>query len=208
MVGGFWAQEHPDEMSDLETEFIVKEFDWQDSASAIESVNGLHIDVFIGRVEWMNIFVPLARALAAKGSHIRHFIGIQSDDTALPPTALRELGICAAIAPGVPISGKGGVLREVLDQCPVHVDFMDFVDELEQMASYFNSTEITILDRQILQLLALGFTDNEIADVLHYSNQTIRNHISATLRTTGSRNRTELALRWRRFGHFNTPKDR
>lgn len=197
MVGGLWAKEHPDEMVELRSGFDVKLFDWNNSAAAIDSVRGLHIDAFIGRLEWMNIFSPLARALSSEGIRIRHFIGIQPDDTDLPPTALRETGVCASVGTNVAFTTLLQILNQVLDHCPAHVDFMEFVDRLELLVKFFDSDELTSLDRQILQLLSSGCTDNEIAHSLHYSNQTIRNHISSILRASGLRNRTELALRWK-----------
>lgn len=49
------------------------------------------------------------------------------------------------------------------------------------------------IDKQIVPLIAAGYTDREIADVLHYSHQVIRNRISRILLRSGIRNRTQLA---------------
>lgn len=50
-------------------------------------------------------------------------------------------------------------------------------------------------DRQIVLLLAAGYTDREIADVVHFSHQVVRNRISRLLQNSGLRNRTQLAAR-------------
>ena len=49
------------------------------------------------------------------------------------------------------------------------------------------------IDKQIVPMIAAGYTDREIADVLHYSHQVIRNRISRILLRSGIRNRTQLA---------------
>ena len=48
-------------------------------------------------------------------------------------------------------------------------------------------------DRSIIQLIASGFTDREIADTVFLSHQTIRNRVSRILTDSGARNRTHLA---------------
>jgi two-component system, NarL family, response regulator DevR len=49
-------------------------------------------------------------------------------------------------------------------------------------------------DRNILQLLATGKTDPEIATIMYLSTQTIRNRMSRLLGVFGLANRTQLAL--------------
>lgn len=49
------------------------------------------------------------------------------------------------------------------------------------------------VDREIVALVALGRCDREIAEVINYSHQTVRNRVSKILQTTGARNRTHLA---------------
>jgi len=54
--------------------------------------------------------------------------------------------------------------------------------------------ELSQSDRDILQLLATGKTDPEIATVMFLSTQTIRNRMSRLLGVFGLANRTQLAL--------------
>lgn len=57
------------------------------------------------------------------------------------------------------------------------------------------------VDREIVRLVAAGFADREIADVVNYSHQTVRNRISRILGETGARNRTHLACMYLTLVH-------
>jgi ATP/maltotriose-dependent transcriptional regulator MalT len=52
----------------------------------------------------------------------------------------------------------------------------------------------------VLELLAAGFTNPEIADRLHLSKHTIKEHTSAVYRKLEVRNRTEAVQRAQRLG--------
>ena len=49
------------------------------------------------------------------------------------------------------------------------------------------------VDRRIVPMIVAGYTDREIADILHFSHQAVRNRISRLLMRSGIRNRTQLA---------------
>lgn len=49
------------------------------------------------------------------------------------------------------------------------------------------------VDRSIIQMIAGGYTDREIAEAVFLSHQTIRNRVSRILTYSGARNRTHLA---------------
>ena len=51
------------------------------------------------------------------------------------------------------------------------------------------------VDRQIVTLVSIGYADREIAEILHYSNQVIRNRVSHIMLRSGIRNRTQLSAR-------------
>ena len=73
--------------------------------------------------------------------------------------------------------------------------------ELHLVGDVDEQTDITSLridyadevDRQIVPMIVAGYTDREIADVLHFSHQAVRNRISRLLLRSGIRNRTQLA---------------
>jgi len=48
-------------------------------------------------------------------------------------------------------------------------------------------------ERNIVGMIAAGYMDREIAEIVHYSHQTIRNKISRILEDSDLRNRTQLA---------------
>lgn len=50
------------------------------------------------------------------------------------------------------------------------------------------------VDWRIVSLVAAGYTDREIAQIVNYSHQSVRNRVSRILFTSGLRNRTQLAV--------------
>jgi DNA-binding NarL/FixJ family response regulator len=50
-------------------------------------------------------------------------------------------------------------------------------------------------EREILQLIAAGLSNKEIASELRLSRSTVKAYVEDILRRTGSRNRTEAAVR-------------
>jgi two-component system response regulator DesR len=55
-------------------------------------------------------------------------------------------------------------------------------------------------ERAVLGLMASGSTNPEIADALHLSKHTVKEHTSAVYRKLGVRNRTEAVQRAQRLG--------
>jgi DNA-binding NarL/FixJ family response regulator len=55
-------------------------------------------------------------------------------------------------------------------------------------------------ERAVLELMASGATNPEIADTLHLSKHTVKEHTSAVYRKLGVRNRTEAVQRGQRLG--------
>src|SRR5438270_13571038 len=55
-------------------------------------------------------------------------------------------------------------------------------------------------ERSVLELMASGSTNPEIADALHLSKHTVKEHASAVYRKLGVRNRTEAVQRAQRLG--------
>jgi len=57
----------------------------------------------------------------------------------------------------------------------------------------FNSYNLSEKESQILKLVAEGFSNREIAEILHFSEGTVRNYISVILEKLNLRDRTQLA---------------
>lgn len=54
---------------------------------------------------------------------------------------------------------------------------------------------LTSREREVAQLVAFGFTNQEIGDRLKISLQTVKNHLQSIFRKLSVGNRVELALR-------------
>jgi two-component system response regulator DesR len=63
-----------------------------------------------------------------------------------------------------------------------------------------NALGLTDRERAVLELMALGNTNPEIAEALHLSRHTIKEHTSAVYRKLGVRNRAEAVQRAQRLG--------
>lgn len=59
-------------------------------------------------------------------------------------------------------------------------------------------------DGSILELIRIGLTDNDIAESLYLSPQTVRNRVSGMLRRAGLSNRTQMA--WAHTNHLLTAR--
>lgn len=57
-------------------------------------------------------------------------------------------------------------------------------------------TKLTIREGQVSELVALGFTNKEIAAVLHVEEDTVKKHVSRAMERVGVSRRTQLAVAW------------
>jgi two-component system response regulator DesR len=55
-------------------------------------------------------------------------------------------------------------------------------------------------EREVLELIAAGYTNKEIAEELYLSPHTVKEHTSALYRKLGARNRAEAVQRAQRIG--------
>ena len=60
--------------------------------------------------------------------------------------------------------------------------------------------KLTPREKEVLQLIAKGLSNEEIAKTLFISKHTVKNHITNIYRKMGSRNRTKVALWAIRYG--------
>jgi len=58
----------------------------------------------------------------------------------------------------------------------------------------FSGYNLSEKENQILKLVAEGFSNKEIAEILHFSEGTVRNYISVILEKLNQRDRTQLAV--------------
>lgn len=89
------------------------------------------------------------------------------------------------------------VLSAVVDDLFVHN-----AHQAEERQPQLHSALLTRQERKIIQLVAEGARNKEIADRLHISAHTVKAHLSTIFRKTEARNRVEL-LRW--YQHHGQP---
>ncbi|HET7049397.1 MAG TPA: LuxR C-terminal-related transcriptional regulator [Solirubrobacteraceae bacterium] len=58
------------------------------------------------------------------------------------------------------------------------------------------SRDISPRERHVCELIALGFNNREIAEILHIEEDTVKKHVSRALKRLHVRRRTELAVAW------------
>jgi DNA-binding CsgD family transcriptional regulator len=56
--------------------------------------------------------------------------------------------------------------------------------------------QLTVREGQVAELVALGFTNKEIAAVLHVEEDTVKKHVSRAMERVGVSRRTQLAVAW------------
>jgi len=85
------------------------------------------------------------------------------------------------------------LLSSIVDRRPCHLRYLDRSTEVLRRDVYSRLSLNGETEREIVGLVAAGYTDREIAELVHFSHQTIRNKISRILDESNLRNRTQLA---------------
>ena len=97
-------------------------------------------------------------------------------------------------------------LAQAIDEHGAQLEVPDRLGTSDESEAYanLNPTEImatlTPRDREVLQLLAEGLTDREIAGRLSLSRSTVRVSLRSVMKVLGARNRSEARLTARRSG--------
>jgi two-component system NarL family response regulator len=78
---------------------------------------------------------------------------------------------------------------------------------LRQNLQTRNRSQLSRREQQLLQLLCGGLTNKEIANQLHLSEHTVKNHVHRILRKTGTADRLELIDLYRSPGELESTKD-
>ena len=107
----------------------------------------------------------------------------------LSPTAARAAGASGFIPKDWDAEDVMSAVRMVANGMTV------FVPREERPAA-----GLTARERQIVELMSHGSTNNEIAGALHLSPHTVKDHASAVYRKLGVRNRAEAVRRAERLG--------
>jgi DNA-binding NarL/FixJ family response regulator len=147
------------------------------------------LDLFLGRAST----VDLCREITEAGEITR--VLLISGAGTIPVAAARAAGASgfvrkeaglAEVMRAVRTVGMGG---EVFDPEPVSTP-----------------GDLSPREREVLELMAAGDTNREIAAHLHLSPHTVKDHTTAILRKLEARNRTDAVERARRLGLLGQPR--
>lgn len=81
----------------------------------------------------------------------------------------------------------------------------DNLEALRGMAEADPATPLTRRQTQVVALVALGLTNEQVARRLGLSPRTVRKHLESLFARTGATSRTELAVLWRESVRTGTP---
>jgi DNA-binding NarL/FixJ family response regulator len=147
------------------------------------------LDLFLGRISTVDLCRQLTEV-----SEITRVLLISGAGT-IPVAAARAAGASgfvrkeaglAEVMRAVRTVGMGG---EVFDTEPVQTP-----------------GDLSPREREVLELMAAGDTNREIAAHLHLSPHTVKDHTTAILRKLDARNRTDAVERARRLGLLGQPR--
>jgi two-component system response regulator NreC len=79
-----------------------------------------------------------------------------------------------------------------LDPATAKVVITEYVRQIESGRKLHSHDMLTDREREVLQLIAEGYTNREIADMLHVSIKTVQNHRSQLMKKLGLHDRGEL----------------
>jgi DNA-binding CsgD family transcriptional regulator len=65
---------------------------------------------------------------------------------------------------------------------------------------------LSVREAQVAELVAIGFSNREIAEVLHVEEDTVKKHMSHVLKRLGMERRTQLAVAWATGRRLDVPK--
>jgi DNA-binding NarL/FixJ family response regulator len=85
-----------------------------------------------------------------------------------------------------------GLLQRLVDRPPA--------ESAPTFDSHDHPSPLTVRETEILRLMSGGYSNREIADALHLTEGTVKNHVSAVLWKLGVRDRTRAVLRGLELG--------
>ena len=199
LVGWLLAEQRPSLLERLDRHFNVILFDLLAIRDSRVHFLDRPPDVSLLRFEYIHLFIPLLQDLSPDGSHVNHLVAFSDSSSPHSDRHDHLLGICSVIEEPNDDEHVTNALLEVLVKCPVHRPRTQPANSGNPIEEAIRDGFIDGFDTRILSLLAAGGTNEEIADALHYSQQTIRNRVSELLKVLDLRNRTELSTAWSQF---------
>jgi DNA-binding NarL/FixJ family response regulator len=148
---------------------------------AVELIARVRPAVAVVDISNLGPFVaPFIDALRAEHTPLRVLLTSRCAQSAAPARHAGAVGFLPHDAPGAVI--VEAVRRAALGEAPVPEHEPD-------------TTPLSPREREVLQLLATGATNREIAALLHLGPDSVKKHASSVYRKLGVRNRTEATQR-------------
>lgn len=199
LIGKMWTDALPKETLQLEQTFDLRRFDILNAAQSIKDLEGLIVDATVIRLEWLDSVSPYIRALEIRGVPVLHVIVSEQKKSDFPAERLEEIGVCGIVTETDDVQSVANAVNDIIQSCKCKPGDSAFSRKTAQLAKVFTRVEADEVDKRIVTLVAEGFSNEEITQAIFFSHQTVRNHLSEIMKSAGLRNRTELALAWRRF---------
>ncbi len=116
---------------------------------------------------------------------------------------LRRIRLAGQLSHRLPVGWSEGYLTLMgpedhgpRDECLIEELAPGLIDLLRARLPIGLDAGLSTREAQVAELVTLGFSNREIADVLHLEEDTIKKHVSRVLARLGMRRRSELAAAW------------
>lgn len=192
VVGQHLTADYPTLIDELRDLFDVQVLDFMQLGDTVDAIAGRTIKFVVTRIEYLEFFAAVTTMLAPTGTSVSHCLAWGHSRSEWSDSDLAQLGLCGCLDMSLTIEDLVAQLVEVCGSCPRHPETL-FTEHIDVLAGGKDGMSLSTMDDTIANLVVRGLSDRTIADMVHYSNQTIRNKVSRILKDYGFDNRTELA---------------
>jgi DNA-binding NarL/FixJ family response regulator len=153
---------------------------------ALEALKHIEADVLLTDLHMGEMDGPMLMKEARKLKPRLHPVVLSNYHSDEDVFSAIKAGAMAYILKSAPLEQIVGAIREVHKGKTVIPPYI-----AEQLAQVIGRNPPSARESEILQLVALGMNNSEIADKLFISRNTVRNHVISLLEKLGTRDRTE-----------------